>query len=208
MRNSLKALLLVLLLGDVSAKKSSKTSNKAPAITSVPINTDISNILDQVFKNMKYQAPKDCKPLPGGSIVNVCNNGTDPLLKIKEFTIDPYPLVPGHVTFNMIYELEKEIPQGTYLRITSFSEDGPIFDGQVDFCQYATFAEIKCPVPASNEPLHMKQVLEVPDDVPRGVYSFFFTAWSPDNELFTGIAANMQIDNKKLFIPSVHGDDL
>lgn len=166
---------------------------------------NVNNILDYVYPDPSDR-PKTCAPIPGGSVINRCENGTRPILEIQSLTIDPYPLEPGHTNFNMVYRLRKDIPQGSTLKLTSFSDEKGIFDGELDLCQYFMFGNIFCPVDVTppDEMKEMKQVLEVPDDAPEGIYSFLATAYTPEGEEIIQLAANIDLRNPKL----THHDDL
>jgi len=169
--------------------------------------TGVTKLLQLAYKDNLIETPKDCKPLGGGSVVNICNNGTDPLMKISSLTIEPYPLTPGHTVFHMVYKLTKTIPKGTILHLSSFADDKPIYSGPIDLCEYLPFANIYCPVQPTDEWIKMKQVLEIPDDVPPAIYSFVATAVDIDGELVMRMAANIDLRNDDLK-RRVHGDDL
>lgn len=188
---------LVLFISMISGCTAAAGSNLA----------NVQNILDYIYTDDSNQTPpRICSPIPGGSIVNRCENSTKPILEIQSLTIDPYPLVPGHTTFKMVYRLRKDIPSGSTLKLTSFSGDKGIFDGELDLCEYFMFGNIFCPVEVTppDEMKEMKQVLEVPEDAPPGIYSFMATAYTPDNEEIIRLAANIDLRNPMLS----HHDDL
>lgn len=157
----------------------------------------IDDLLKLAYSINPTDAPKDCALLPGNEAVYRCNNGTSPLLKISSFTIDKYPLTPGHTNFNMVYKLTDTIEKGSTLHIRSYSDmHEEIFDGEVDLCDYLTFANIECPVSITDGFTQMKQTLEIPDDVPPGVYSFVATARNHKGEEFIRVASNINLENK------------
>lgn len=155
--------------------------------------TTIPELLELAFPN--GDAP-NFVPLQGVENVAIANNDTS-ILQASKLTISPYPLKPGHVTFTLNHNLTAGFPQHSTMELKSYVGNELAYEGSVDICKFMRFARLNCPLMPYTRPQIMKQVLQVPDDVPNSRISFVLKALTPTQELIAQVAAIVDITNER-----------
>uniref|UniRef100_A0A060T5G9 ARAD1B04378p n=1 Tax=Blastobotrys adeninivorans TaxID=409370 RepID=A0A060T5G9_BLAAD len=149
----------------------------------------IDDLLDFVYSGDRAKdRPKDCKVTMGG-LLYVCNNGESPLFKISSFQMYPYPLLPGYTDIRLVAKLARAVEQGSKLELDSFRDGKQIFSGTLDLCEYITFAGFSCKLAPWTEFSDLQNTLDIPPEVPAGMYSFVATARGKRGEFYGRIAA-------------------
>lgn len=153
----------------------------------------IDGLLNLVYSGDRAKdRPHDCKVTMGG-LIHVCNNGQSPLFKISSFQMYPYPLLPGYTDMRLVAKLSAAVEQGSTLELDSFRDGKQIFSGTLDLCEYITFAGFSCKLAPWTEFSDLQNTLEIPPDVPAGMYSFVATARGKKGQFYGTIAAILDL---------------
>ncbi|KAI5776215.1 ML domain-containing protein [Geopyxis carbonaria] len=130
-------------------------------------------------------------PVPGNSPMEFCGDYSNDIIDIKDLTIVPNPPVKGEsLTIQATGMLKEKITAGAFVQITVKYGLITLVRQVFDLCENADQVDLECPVDAGEKIL--KKTVDIPSQIPPGVYTVMGDAYTVDQTPITCLTAKVQ----------------
>ncbi len=148
-----------------------------------PIGVDIQGILNG-------PSPQNT-PIKGDSPVQLCDESDPQILTIDHVNLSPNPPKKGE---KLVIEasgiFSKEVDTGSYVDIDVRYGYIKLVQETFDLCEQLENVDLTCPLDKGK--LVITKEVDIPNEVPPGVYTVFARAYTPGDELITCLAATVE----------------